>query len=92
MAEFDEKAQVDHHDRGGGNYKDTDGDGKLTHNEVRDLLGLVLAAAECRSAGLPSAARWAGARGRAPGDVWGSGGADGLRSSQGCDRGAGRGV
>ena len=34
-AKFDFDGQVDSHDRGGGNYADTNGDGKISHSEAQ---------------------------------------------------------
>ena len=34
MAELAANDQVDGHDRGGGNYKDADGDGKISYQEA----------------------------------------------------------
>ena len=34
MAELAADEQVDHHDRGGGNYQDKDGDGKISYQEA----------------------------------------------------------
>jgi hypothetical protein len=31
---MDPAEQIDHRDRGGGNYKDADGDGVISHNEA----------------------------------------------------------